>query len=78
MVAGPTLTYFPVPGRGEIARLAFTVGKINVVVSFESSCLQISRNSAYLSKTLVHRSVQMTCQTHAAVVGLKLLLPGPE
>jgi hypothetical protein len=39
MVAGPTLTYFPLPGRGEIARLAFTVGKINFVVRIFFSCL---------------------------------------
>lgn len=33
MVEGPTLVYFPLPGRAEIARLAFTLGKINFVVS---------------------------------------------
>lgn len=28
----PTLIYFPVPARAEIARLAFTVGKIDFEV----------------------------------------------
>lgn len=29
----PTLTYFPIPGRGEISRLLFTLGNVEFVVS---------------------------------------------
>ena len=63
MVAGPTVTYFPVPGRGEIARLAFTVGKINFVVSI------VPLYFAKFSRQYVarHNIGAEICRTHAAV-----------
>lgn len=58
MVAGPTLTYFPVPARAEIARLAFTLGKINFVVSVFLLSLELI-HTRWLSKKLAHRSATL-------------------